>query len=235
MFKEGKRRKKEDQSAFNTKSLTRIVLSIFFACLVWGGAIAFESYILSDKDIDTAVVAKKEVKAGTYIDDSNRNEYFTEETIDAKLVSGQTLQSVDDIEGQATVDIAVGEPVTKSRFSNTAQISKDIENPILTSFGVDNASNAVNGGVRRGDIVNVVIVDTTDPTGSGKVILKNAYIVQAYDSNYAVISDGDTTSQALYFSVYIDESEVGQFTKEISDNTVTVVKNMTANSSKDEE
>lgn len=223
MLKKGNKRKQKT-SSIDQKSIVRISLSVFLAFLAWGGAIAFESYVLSDKDVTVAVVAKQDVKAGTYIDDSNRDKYFMTESIEKKLVSDKTITNLKALGGKAVTDISTGEPVTTSRFIDTESAVDKLNDPYLVSFGVEDASKAANGYIRKGDIVNIVSSGKSDEGSESKYVLKDAYIVKSYDESYQEIKDNDTETKAVYFDVYIENANVGQFTADLTSDNITVVK-----------
>ena len=77
--RESKRRSDQEQrnkSKFDSKSITRIVISLFVAIVAGIGITSEESYLLSDKNVTSVVIAAADIKEGTLIDDTNVNEYF---------------------------------------------------------------------------------------------------------------------------------------------------------------
>ena len=209
--KESKRRsdhEKKDRSKFDSKSITRIVISLFVAAAVSIGATYYEAYLLSDKNVTPVVIAIENVKEGTLIDESNVNEYFKLKEVNSSLVSDNTVKSLDSLSGKATVDITKGEIVTTQRFMDTSEERDKFKNPVMITYTVTDASYAVGGTIREGDIVDILEIVTTETgTKESQVLVKDAYVLKACDGSGNVISRDDTTSIAMSFTVYVERDE----------------------------
>lgn len=227
MFKKSKKRKSEAQTA-KARSISRVFLSVFLAIAALLGATAFESYILSDKNVGKAVIAKADIKAGTFIDDTNKDKYFViDPEVDTKFITTDTYTDIADVKGKVLTNITAGEPISSNRLEDTANINEKFSDPVEISFNVPSAAKAVNGFLRKGDIVDIFGANTVDDSGSqekAETIMKDAFIVEAYDESFNVIADNDTTTKAVNFKIYVERSNAAKFSRDIASNSFTLVK-----------
>ena len=207
--RESKRRSDQEQrnkSKFDSKSITRIVISLFVAIVAGFGVTSYESYLLSD------------IKEGTLIDDTNVNEYFKMKDVNSSLVTDSTLKNLDGITGKASVNISKGEIVTTQRFTDTSSEKDKFENPVMLTYTVSEPTYAVGGSIREGDIVDIMETITKDEVKSSKLLVKDAYVLTAWDSSGNVISRDDTTSAAVTFTVYVERSDEEYYNPKNHDN-----------------
>lgn len=219
--RESKRRSDQEQrnkSKFDSKSITRIVISLFVAIVAGIGVTSYESYLLSDKNVTSVVIAAADIKEGTLIDDTNVNEYFKMKDVNSSLVTDSTLKNLDGITGKASVNISKGEIVTTQRFTNTSSEKDKFENPVMLTYTVSEPTYAVGGSIREGDIVDIMETITKDEVKSSKLLVKDAYVLTAWDSSGNVISRDDTTSAAVTFTVYVERSDEEYYNPKNHDN-----------------
>lgn len=229
MFNKGSKRKanQEKKNKYASKSLTRIVVSLFVAIIAWVGATSFEAYLLSDKNTTAVVMAVKNVPEGTLIDETNRNTYFATKAVNTNLVTDTTITDLANVSGKATTAITSGEIVTTHRFDNTLLANEKFKDPVEITFTVSAADKAICGEVRRGDIVDIIGI-STDATGAttSKVLKSNAYIIEAYDASGKIISDGNTSAQAISFKIRVERNEAASYNMMFNYAEITVVKLM---------
>lgn len=217
-FNKGKSKRKSEQekqnkSRFEAKSITRVVVSLFVAVAAFIGATYYESYLLSDKNVTSVVVATADIKKGMLIDETNVNEYFKMKEVNSSLVSKDTLQSLDDITGKTSVDITKGEIITSQRLIDISKERDRFKDPVIITYAVTEPSYAVGGSLREGDIVDIMEVITDEETGktTSQVLIEDAYILTAWDNSGNVISRDDTAASAMSFAVYVEREEEENF------------------------
>lgn len=227
MFKKNKRKSvQEKANKLETKSLTRIVISMFIAVIAWAGMIAFEAHLLSDKNVTDVIIAKKNIEAGTYIDENNQSEFFETIAVNSDLVTETTITDASTIEGKVLCSLSAGEIVSTNQFFNTAFVNTSIKDPVSVSFAIEKADSGLNGYLRRGDLVDIIITKKAeDGTTESNVYMENTYIINAYDEAFVKISEDDTTSKAVYFEIYIEKEKEAEFSQILTDYTVSLVRN----------
>ena len=228
MFKKSKRRSTQNSSTskLQNKSLVRIIFSLFIAIIAWVAATSFESYLLSDKNVETVVVAKKDIPKDTYIDDKNRETFFEYAVVNADFVSEVTIKDMKEINGKMTVSIKKNGILTTDFLINTAEANENFLKPVEVSFAIANANNGINGYIRKGDIVSLIVTSTDRQTGEkmSSLYKSDVYIIDALDSSYKIIDASDTTSQAVYFKIYIESEEAAEFNTILANDEISIVK-----------
>lgn len=227
MFNKGSKRKanQEKKNKYASKSLTRIIVSLFIAVVAWIGATSFEAYLLSDKNTAQVVMAKKDVTAGTFIDDENRNTYFTEKTVNSNLVTDTTITDLSQINGKTAIDITSGEIITTNRLYSTESMTETFKDPVEITFTVSAADRAICGGIRRGDIVDIIgISNDENDTTTSKIIKENVYVLDAYNSSGTKIESNDMSSQAVSFKIQVERKDAAVYNMAFSSSELTVVK-----------
>lgn len=208
--KENKRRSvqdKKNKSRFDSKSITRIVLSVFIGLIAWVGLISYESYKLTDKNVTSVVVASADVKEGTLIDASNVKDYFKMQDVNSGLVSDKTIKDLNQVTGKATVNISKGEIVTSQRFYDVANQRDKFEDPVIVTYTVSGSEFASGGCIREGDIIDVLEIVTENGIKSSQVLVKDAYVLTARDSSGNIITGKDATSATISFDIYVERAD----------------------------
>jgi len=226
MFNKGNKRRanQEKKNKYASKSLTRVIVSLFIAILAWVGATSFEAYLLSDKNTATVVMATKDLPADLLIDETNRNSYFVTKTVNANLVTDATISDISETSGKTLGAISTGEIITSNRFYST-DYANDLEDPVEITFTVSSADRAICGGIRRGDIVDIIgISETANRVLQSKPIKEDVYIVEAYTSSGKTIKDSDLDSQAVSFKIRVERKEAAAYNMAFESAQITVVK-----------
>lgn len=227
MFKKSKRRENQPQEGgkLNSKSMVRIAISLLVAIVAFVGLTMFESYVLSDKDTKTVIVASKDIPTGTFIDEDNRNTFFEEKVVNAALVTSTTFTKVEDVEGKILTDVSKGEIITQNRLFNTAYVNQEFSDPVMVSFAILTAEDGLNGHIRKGDLVDLVYTSKNDlGEASATLFLENVYIINAYDASYVKIEDEDLSTQAMYFDIYIEHDNAEFFNAIAGSSNISIVK-----------
>jgi len=225
-FNKGSKRHaaQENKNKYASKTLIRVIVSLFIAIIAYVGTVSFEAYLLSDKNVTTVVVATKDIPADVLIDDENRNEYFSTQTINSNLVTSTTLKELKAASGKTATAITKGEIITTNRFYNTNSANDSIKNPVEFSFTVSAADKAANGSIRRGDIVDIIGIIESAGIVTSRSIKEDVYIVEAYNNSGKAISDTDVDTQAVSFKIYIERRDTEYYNQLFNSAEITLVK-----------
>ena len=211
-FNKGKSKRRSDQekkskSKFESKSLTRIIISLFVAIAAFIGATYYESYLLSDKNVSNVVVAIADIEDGMLIDANNVSKYFTTKEVNSNLVTKSTLTEIEQVNGKVAVDISSGEIITAQRFYDTSYVLDQFEDPVEMTFSISENYRSVSGSIREGDLVDIMEIVTENGSKRSQVIMKSAYVLCVYDSSGAPIARDDKKSTASMFKIFIERSD----------------------------
>ena len=224
MFSKGKSRSNANAGATSNKSFSKAVVAVVIAGAAWVGLTGLNAYILTDKNIKEVVVASQDIQEGVEITEENAKDYFTTKSVNTSLITGTTLTSIDDIKGKTLISLSTGEIISSNMFINTAIYKDDIENPINISFGVGSADKAVNGYIRKGDVVDIYVSETVEGETVNTKIRSNVYIEHAYDSSYVEIGNGDIASLATFFTISVEEDQAKLFNDNIAKGSIILTK-----------
>lgn len=221
-FKKGKTRSRTEKKPMN-KSLTKALVAILVAIIGWTGLTFVESYILTDKNVTSVVIASADIPQGTIITKDNAENYFKKENVNSDLVTKSTVTDIKSIEGKFLTNVAAGEIVTSDRYYETKD-TRDLKNPVSLTFAAGSAENSVNGTIRGGDNVDIYTSVTTNDVVTYQLARENVYIENAYDSSYAKIDSADQATVASTFLVKLDEDDAANFKNAISQGDLLMVK-----------
>ena len=221
-FKKGKTRSRTEKKPMN-KSLTKALVAILVAIIGWTGLTFVESYILSDRNVTSVVIASADISQGTIITKDNADKYFKTENINSDLVTKKTVTDIKDIKGKFLTDMAAGEIVTSDRYYETGD-TRELKSPVSLTFAAGSAENSVNGTIRGGDIVDIYVSVSDNNSTTYQLARENVYIENAYDSSYARIDSADHATVASTFLVKLEEDDAANFKNAISQGDLLVVK-----------
>lgn len=210
----------EDGSAVLKKEkkigVKELVISIVLALLLFICLLVIESSFLSKYDKTTVVVAKCTVPKSTQITEKNIGLYFEEKEIPANLVPQSAIFSKDTLINKiVSLSINQGEILMENRFLDEQKYLAKISNPMEMGISVSSAAQAAGGTIRRGDIVNIYVVDTQ--TKQSTEILHEAYVCRAFNQEGIEIAGENAEDQCMEFVIYIDSMQE-QFVSEKIDN-----------------
>lgn len=221
-FKKGKTRSRTEKKPMN-KSLTKALVAILVAIIGWTGLTFVESYILTDKNVTSVVIASVDIPQGTVITKDNAENYFKKENVNSDLVTKATVTDIKNIEGKFLTNVAAGEIVTSDRYYETGD-TRELKNPVSLTFAAGSAENSVNGTIRGGDIVDIYVSVSDNNSTTYQLARENVYIENAYDSSYARIDSADQTTVASTFLVKLEEDDAANFKNAISQGDLLMVK-----------
>lgn len=226
MFKKSKRRIDNEYKNVQKRSLTKIVISIVVAIIIWVGSISFENYLLSDKSMTEVVVVSKTIKEGTIINSKNQGEYFSQIMVNSSLATKETVTDVKNLKGKACIDLEKGTIVSSKMFYDATYINEKFKDPAEITFSAKDVENSVVGTLREGDLIDIIVSKTEPNTGETEstVAYSEVYVIDSYDSNYVKVDSSDKESQAIYFKIYLEREDETAFATMLNEGNITITK-----------
>lgn len=147
------------------------------------------------------VVARKDIVAGTIIDENNVSDIFmiskSKEDTDSVDASDLSLLYGKIIAKNIKSDSIISDDMLLDKYGPIS----DITDPVTIGIRADDAASFVSGTVRQGDIINVSVIDNT--TKKCETILKNVYVTGAYLDDGTIAED---TGCATILNILVDSS-----------------------------
>lgn len=141
------------------------------------------------------VAAVKDIKKGTIVNESNVDELFDLSGI-AESDSVDYILGTADLNGMVVAeDISCGVPVNTGMVLNEYGPISNIKNPVIMGIHAGEASQFVSGIIRRGDTINISIVDSI--TDECESVLEDVYVCGAYNDDGSPIEDSDGSAKSL--------------------------------------
>lgn len=141
------------------------------------------------------VAAVKDIKKGTVISEGNVDELF-----DLNGAAGSDgasyITGTDKLAGMIVAeDIPCGASVDTGMIINEYAPISNIKNPVVMGIHAGEASQFVSGIIRRGDTINISIVDSV--TDECESVLEDVYVCGAYNDDGSSIEDGEGSAKSL--------------------------------------
>lgn len=204
------------------KKFGKIAISLIVSIILFVGLLLLEKNILTPNGTVNVVVAKTDIKEGTYITESNTEEYFALKEVDGSLDFESSIKNIEDLNGKVIqIPIKKGEIVSNLRYTSKDDILNGIENKVETSVKVDDISQVVGGVLREGDMINIAVVNST--TMENKTILENVYVSKAFSSDGAEVDRYSDTS-ALVINIIVSSSDEAKLNQALELGTIRVSK-----------
>lgn len=193
------------------KKFGKIAVSLIVSIVLFVGLLMLEKSIITPNGTSTVVVAKTDIKEGTYISDENKNEFFEVKEVDGSLDFSSSVKSIDELDNTIIdVEISKGEIVSNLRVINKDDILGEIEDKVETSIKVSDVSQVVGGILREGDMINISVVNST--TTENETVLENVYVSRTFSSDGVEVDRYSDTS-ALTVNIIVsaqDEAKLNQ-------------------------
>lgn len=200
--------------------------SLLLAAILFVALLKTQERMLNDYEKVSVLVAVKDISANKEISKKNYREYFEKVEIqNERLQEGsyQTLDALNEYEYIFTTqDIQKNEQITSSKITKSNDILANYKEPAEVSFKVEGFEDAVGGTLRRGDIINVTVIDKV--SGKEISVLENAFVSKSLDNQGNVIAQDDATKSAVGFNVLIEKADVSEFNENIVLGTIKVTK-----------
>lgn len=206
-----KKKKKGEPHELTVKSfLVPMAVSLV---LTGGLYFAMKSELESQTVKIPVLYANKQIEPNSFIKASKYQDYFTVKEVDQTAVPKEAIKQPSDLPNKGLYvkkEIYKNEMVTKSDIAKTDKAMEKYKNGyVKTSIATSSFTNAINGTVRRGDIISIYGKASTDNEDETYINYgDNLYVEAAYDNNGAECTkDGEI---ATSFTVWIEPNEVDQ-------------------------
>lgn len=218
-----KKKKEVNVTAEKKNVAARLFGSFLVAAALFGVLIGVEKNMLNDYAKETVVLCKADVQKGTKITEANVGQYFYTYEVDAELVDEKCVRDKNDL-----LDTVVGRTLTaheivrKDGWEKEAEIYANLNDPAEASFVANDAGDIVSGSIRRGDHVDIAIVNKD--TLEYEVMLKDVYVVDAFtNTGEKVTSDMEGTA-ATMLTIVEEKENLARFYSAMETGTVIVTK-----------
>lgn len=224
-----KENKNEDINKKN-KSFTSGKLGIAALCFVTAIVMTFIFGIIQNKvsypnGVRKVVYAVRSISANTNITKQNVDYYFTTESSDTTLIIDGAVSNKNDLIGKyITSDILKGEQISSKNVEQAANRLKDIKNLEEFSITFSDISSCVNGTLRAGDVINLILTTTNQNTVVTKSVLRNVVIAQAFTSDGQVVSRENSNLAASKLNLYGSPEDQAQLDNALAQGKVHAVK-----------
>lgn len=216
-------------------NMKRITISALVAFILFIALTIIQSSILNQETKVTVYQVQKDIYDGTKITEDNFNEYFATKAVQASLIPDGYITDSSLIIGKfVNRDYKARDVITVDGLNDSeALYNSNIEHPVKLSFQVGNLSDSVSGTIREGDYINIYGMKN-GKNSDGEVVLltnqiytfKHIYIEKAYNSSGDIIDSADKNSEALMFTIIIEEDDVALFNEMVANCNLKLVKVM---------
>lgn len=216
-------------------NMKRITISALVAFILFIALTIIQSSILNQETKVTVYQVQKDIYDGTKITEDNFNEYFATKAVQASLIPDGYITDSSLIIGKfVNRDYKARDVITVDGLNDSeALYNSNIEHPVKLSFQVGNLSDSVSGTIREGDYINIYGMKN-GKNADGEVVLltnqtytfKHIYIERAYNSAGDIIDTADKNSEALMFTIIIEEDDVSLFNEMVANCNLKLVKVM---------
>lgn len=181
-----------------------------------------EQAALSSYEKGTVWVAAKEIPKGLTLEEGNWQEYLAQRQMDRNIIPDAGITGTEAVVGHAAVySIEPGTVLTGGMFESPQEILKQIEEPVVAGFKVEDLYQMVGGVLRPGDRIHIF---SLNETGEVKSVWENLYVQQAFDSNGNSVDVGDRTTAVSRINIYIDRDDVEEFYAGLAAGSLRVVR-----------
>lgn len=192
------------------KSVLGIVICLVISIAVFIAVLIIQRAVTGSGEKATVVVAVKDISAPGFISAEDAGDYFEEFEVSAELAYTGVFKSIEDVFGEekevyVVNSLTKGEIVSDKCIVGGEEFLQAYKNPVEMGIRVDSFENAAAGTIRRGDVVDMCILDDL---GEEKKI--QLYILQAFDSSGLRIETSDTVSVAEAFTVLIEREQYAE-------------------------
>ena len=216
-------------------NMKRITISALVAFILFIALTIIQSSILNQETKVTVYQVQKDIYDGTKITEDNFNEYFATKAVQASLIPDGYITDSSLIIGKfINRNYKARDIITVDGLNDSeALYNSNIEHPVKLSFSIGSLSDSVSGTIREGDYINIygmrnghneageVIIATND-----MYTFKHIYIEKAYNNSGDIIDSADKDSEALMFTIIIEEDDVALFNEMVANCNLKLVKVM---------
>lgn len=198
-------------SIVKTLAIPTIIAAII-VCVIY---VAVDSKANADELKTEVVCMVKDVPANTIVTTDTLDAYFKVVSVEMVAVPDNAYKSLSELPKNG---FYIENAMRKSQMvlkddiaTSDAVLDKYKEGYEITSFKASEFAKAVNGSLRRGDIVDIYAVD--ESTDTLILLVEDVYIYEVYDVSGNKVTSKDEI--ATSFTVYVTENEVENLNKAI--------------------
>ena len=200
-----------------------LAVSIAAALLLFICLIVIESRLLSKYDKSTVVTAKCTISRSQEITDANVDQFFEEKEVPVNLMPDCAVQDKQTLVNKIVSEkINRGEMVIDDCFRDEEKYLSKMQDPLEIGISVSNASNIAGGTIRKGDFINIYVVDST--TKQSVEVLHQAYVCKAFNKDGVEITEGGGSELCLDVVIYIDSIQEQYVNEKINHGTIYISK-----------
>lgn len=202
--------------------LGTIFLSFLAAGIVYTAMMQAEKKLLDSYEKGMVYVAKKRISKGDILNAALWEECVERRETDAAIVPSSAITGAPEEEMAALWSIEPGVILTGGMFEAIPDVVKDMKEPVLAGFRVEDIYQVVGGVLRAGDRIHIYRVDREKE--EAKLLWRDLYVQEVFDNNGGRIAGEDRSICAQRMNVYLDREDVEAFYRELSIGEIRVVK-----------
>lgn len=216
----------------NSISILTLIGSIIISIVVFIILISVQDSMIKEVETTSIVVAKKDIPKNTEIKLEKFNDYFVEMEIPKYNVIEETFINVKEITKDkkfknvsviiTTEEISANEQLQKKHITTENSPIKTIDNPVEIGFEVSGFGYGVGGRIRKGDIIDIFVVDSS--TGIEDTVGADIYVSKVMDSTGVEIDIEDKETLATAFNVIVESSDSNEFVAGLEKGAIRLVK-----------
>ena len=215
-----KKRKKKVKGEPHELTVKSFLVPMVIALALTGGLYFAMRSELESRIIKVPVLyAVKQIEPNTFIKASKYQDYFTVKEVDKTAVPKEAIKQPSDLPNKGLYvkkQLYQNEMVTKNDIAKTDKAMTKYKNGyVKTSIATSSFTNAINGTVRRGDIIS--IYGKTGTNGDDNTYEKygeNLYVEASYDNNgVECTKDGEI---ATSFTVWIEPGDIDKINQAVA-------------------
>lgn len=199
-----------------------IIIGILVSAIIYIVMLNMEKNMLTAYEKGTIYVASKSIPKGIEIEESNYIDFFAPKEIDKSIIPTSAITNKKQLIGLVPSNkIDEGTLITSGMFESINEITKDMKEPVIAGFTVNDIYQVAGGTLRAGDRIHIYNVKEDN---TAVLIWSNIYVKQVFDKTGASIPNTNSTAAAQIINIYMDSSDIEQFYSDIAIGSLRVVK-----------
>lgn len=200
-----------------------IVVAFITAVITFFLLLNVEKSILSDYEKGLVWVAAGNLQKSLEISKANMGDCFTQTEMDKKMIPESAVTDISLLAGCRTVlMIPENSILTTMMFENSDEHVDRMVKPVIAGCKADDLFQAVSGILRKGDLVNIYMVN--EELGETYLLWNDVLVYQTFDNGGNMIAPEDTVTAAARINILIEERYAEQFYNEINNGSLRMVK-----------
>ncbi len=206
---------KTEEELDNKVRIRRKIRSVILYGVLAAASIAGLLYLthirsMGEVILRPAVVATREIEAGTLIHQEEMASYFTVREINQDYGYEGILADLSLLSDEngifITSHLSANQPLTAEDFKDDGEYRERYQDAVIKGLAVSRFSDAVCGILRSGDVIDIFALDAA--TGENICILRDVYVDSAFDSAGAEIPPEDEALVATAVNVLLTSEQL---------------------------